>query len=44
MTSDSFHYVNCDLPAGMTIAEYRRRRVRPLHRAGLVGWLLQHLR
>jgi hypothetical protein len=44
MISSSFHYVDCDVPAGMTIEEYRRRRIRPAHRAGLMAWLLHHLR
>jgi hypothetical protein len=42
MTSTSFHYVDCDVPAGMTLDEYRRRRVRP-SRLGLMAWLRRHL-
>jgi hypothetical protein len=29
MTSTCFNYVDCDVPAGMTLDEFRRRRVRP---------------
>jgi hypothetical protein len=32
MTSDCFQYVSCDVPAGLTLDEYRRRRVRPARR------------
>jgi len=38
MASSSFEYVNCDVPAGKTLDEYRRRRVRP-HRRGLLARL-----
>jgi len=36
MTSSCFKYVNCDVPAGMTLDEFRRRRVRP-ERPGLLA-------
>jgi hypothetical protein len=32
----AFKYVDCDVPDGMTLDEYRRRRVRP-GRPGLVA-------
>jgi hypothetical protein len=41
MTSHSFNYVECDVPEGMTLDEYRCRRARPARR-GLVAWLRAH--
>jgi hypothetical protein len=36
MPSSCFKYVNCDVPAGKTLDEYRRRRVRR-RRRGLLA-------
>jgi hypothetical protein len=36
MTSTCFNYVDCDVPTGMTLDEFRRRRVRP-ERPGLIA-------
>jgi hypothetical protein len=38
MTSTCFKYLDCDVPAGMTLEEYRRRRVRR-PRVGLLARL-----
>jgi hypothetical protein len=38
MTSNGFKYVDCDVPAGMTLEEFRRRKVRPA-RPGLIARL-----
>jgi hypothetical protein len=38
MRSTCFKYVSCDVPAGKTLDEYRRRRVRP-RRRGLLARL-----
>ena len=38
MPSSCFKYVSCDVPAGKTLDEYRRRRVRP-QRRGLLARL-----
>jgi hypothetical protein len=35
MPSSCFNYLDCDVPAGMTLEEYRRRRAR-LARPGLL--------
>jgi len=43
MTTSCFKYVNCDVPAGETLDEYRRRRVRP-HRRGLLARLRSRAR
>ena len=32
MTSTPLVYVDCDVPEGMTLDEYRRRKVRPVRR------------
>ena len=34
----SFRYVSCDVPAGMTLADYRRRRRRRRRRRGGAGY------
>jgi hypothetical protein len=43
MTTSCFKYVSCDVPAGETLDEYRRRRVRP-QRRGLMARLRSRAR
>ena len=43
MTTSCFEYVSCDVPAGETLDEYRRRRVRP-QRRGLMARLRSRAR
>jgi hypothetical protein len=43
MTNSSFKYVSCDVPAGQTLAEHRRRRTRP-RRRGLLARLRRRTR
>ena len=43
MTSHSFNYVDCDVPEGMTLDEYRRRHAPPARR-GFFAWLRAHWR
>jgi hypothetical protein len=38
MTTSCFKYESCDVPAGETLDDYRRRRVRPIRR-GLLARL-----
>ncbi|HLM50288.1 MAG TPA: hypothetical protein VK279_07055 [Solirubrobacteraceae bacterium] len=41
MEGHSFNYVDCDVPEGMTLDEYRRARG-PVPRRGLRSWLRAH--
>jgi hypothetical protein len=43
MTTTCFKYVSCDVPAGQTLDEHRRRRVRP-RRRGLLARLRSRTR